>query len=226
MLKIGHRGASAYAPENTLTAFRKAMEMGADGVELDVHMCKSGELVVFHDYGMNRLTPDKNLVRDLTLHELQAFPLPEGERIPTLPEVLEALGPEAWYFVEIKHIKATLPVADILQHYARKGWRNDRLCLLSCYHETIVEALEAFPSLTVAVSFIKLMDSSAWEAKTLGARIIVPDYLTFEKEHVEQAHALDLKIVAWTAYKDNPEDIAELVSLGVDGIISNYPDRL
>ncbi len=226
MLKIGHRGAPAYALENTLTAFRKALEMGADGVELDVHLCKSGELVVFHDDGMDRLTPETHLIRDLTLSELRTFPLPGGESIPTLPEVLEALGPETWYFVEIKHAAAAPPVTDVLQHYTQKGWRNERLCFLASDHKTISSGLEAFPSLTVAVSFTKLTNSSAQEAKALGAHFIVPDYLTFGKEHVEQAHALGLKIIAWTAYKDEAEHIDELVALGVDGIISNYPDRL
>lgn len=202
------------------------MEIGADGIELDVHLCKSGELVVFHDDGMDRLTPETHLVRDLTLSELRAFPLPGGEPIPTLPEVLEALGSEAWYFVEIKHASAALPVADVLHHYAQKGWRNERLCLLASDHEAISSALEAFPSLTGAVSFTKLTDDSAQEAKTLGAGFIVPDYLAFGKKHVEQAHALDLKIIAWTAHKDEPEHIGELLALGVDGIISNYPDRL
>ncbi len=200
--------------------------MGADGVELDVHLCKSGELVVFHDDGMDRLTPETRLVRDLTLRELRAFALPGGERIPTLPEVLESLGADAWYFVEIKHADCALLVADILQHYTKKGWRNERLCLLASDHKTISSALEAFPSLTVAVSFTKLTNSSAQEAKALGAQFIVPDYLTFEKEHVEQAHALGLKIIAWTAYKDEVEHIGELMALGVDGIMSNYPDRL
>lgn len=226
MLKIGHRGASAYATENTLAAFRKAMEMGADGVELDVHVCKSGELVVFHGYGMDRRTPDKNLVRDLTLSELRAFSLPGGERIPTLSEVLEALGPDAWYFVEIKHASAALPVADVLRHYARKGWRNEKLCLHTAYYREIVPPLEAFPSLAIAASFIKLTNSSAQEAKALGVRFIVANYQTFGKEHIEQAHALGLKIIAWTAYKDDPGDIGKLRALGVDGIISNYPDRL
>jgi glycerophosphoryl diester phosphodiesterase len=226
MLKIGHRGASAYAPENTLIAFQKALEMGADGIELDVRVCKSGELVVFHDYAMDRLKPEAYFVRDLTLHEMRSFPRPGGERIPTLPEVLEALGPEVWYFVDIKHADGALPAADVMQQYARKGWRNERLCFLSEDHLGIAPVLEAFPSLTVAAPFVKLTDSSVQEAKALGARFIVPDYLTFEKKHVEQAHALGIKIVAWTAYKDEPEHINALRSLGVDGIMSNYPDRL
>lgn len=227
MLKIGHRGASAYALENTVTAFRKAMEMGADGVELDVHICKSGEPIIFHHHGLNCLKPDTLLIRDMTLSELQAYPLPKNERIPTLSEVLEALGPETWYFVEIKHVEAAIPVADTLQHYMGRGWYNERLCLHTAYHREVIPILKkAFPALTISASFLKLSDSTAQEAKALGLHFIVANYQTFTREHLKQIQALDVKVIAWTAYKDEPEHISAIKALGVDGIISNYPDRL
>ncbi|MEJ2748304.1 MAG: glycerophosphodiester phosphodiesterase family protein, partial [Anaerolineae bacterium] len=88
-LIVAHRGASAYAPENTLAAFERAAELGADGIELDVQLSKDGRLVIIHDFDTARTTNGQGKVSDLTLAELQSFDAGEGQKIPTLDELFE-----------------------------------------------------------------------------------------------------------------------------------------
>jgi glycerophosphoryl diester phosphodiesterase len=218
MLKIGHRGAPFAAFENTITSFRKALSYGADGIELDVHRCKSGELVVFHDVGVVRHTSSKGLIRDLTLPELKALALPGGEQISTLPEVLEALPKDIYYFVELKPADAVAPLVEMLRKYTARGWQH--LILISFQHQ----ALRFSPSFPIGATFDKGEPCGNKKAKAMGASVVLPYHAELTGADIEEAHQLGLKVVPWTV--DEPADIARMHALGVDGIISDYPDRL
>jgi glycerophosphoryl diester phosphodiesterase len=102
MLRIGHRGARAYAPENTLTSFRKALKIGVDAVELDVRKTKDNQLVVIHDADVKRTTDGEGLVSELTLNEIKGFSAEQGEKIPTLEEAFDLLDKKVKVFVELK----------------------------------------------------------------------------------------------------------------------------
>ena len=102
MLKIGHRGAKAYEPENTLRSFRKALEIGVDAVELDVRKTKDNQLVVIHDADIKRTTNGKGLVSNLTLAQIKSFSTDKNEKIPTLEEALDCLDKKAKVFIELK----------------------------------------------------------------------------------------------------------------------------
>ena len=218
MLKIGHRGAPFAFTENTIPSFRKAIALGADGIELDVHLCQSGELVVFHDFGMDRLTPEKHLVRELTLAQMRAFPLPGGGSIPILEEVLEALGKDIHYFIELKAAEAVTATVELIKKFAARGWKH--LILISFLHE----ALRLAPSLAIGATFDRLEKGDLEKAKALGARMVLPAHGPLTQKQVDASHALGLEVVPWTV--NDPADIARLRALGVDGIISDYPDRL
>jgi glycerophosphoryl diester phosphodiesterase len=224
MLSIAHRGASAYYPENTLAAFRSAIEMGADGIELDVHQCKSGELVVIHDDTVNRTTDGKGKVAQMTFAQLQQLTIKGGEHIPTLDEVINAVGKKAYFFIEIKYANAALKTAGMIMDYVAKGWSHERLILISFQHQALLEALQAFSSLVIGASFDKLTQSSVLKAKNMGAQYMLPRYTKLNKSYLAQAREQGLKVVAWTA--NRAASIAHLRDLGVDGIISNYPDRV
>ncbi len=218
MLKIGHRGAPRRATENTITSFRLALKMGADGIELDIHQCKSGELVVFHDVGMDRLTQGKGLVRDLTLAQMRAFPLTGGGVIPTLEEVLEALGKDIYYFIELKPAEAAVPAVKCIEDYGARGWKH--LFLISFQHE----ALKLAPALAAGASFDELAEGDVESAKAMGACMVLPAHAPLTRAQVEVAHRLGLQVVVWTV--NEPADIARMKAIGVDGIISDYPERL
>ncbi|MEM3426627.1 MAG: glycerophosphodiester phosphodiesterase family protein, partial [Thermoproteota archaeon] len=100
VLKIGHRGARFYEPENTLRSFRKALELGVDAVELDVRRTRDGELVVIHDAEVDRTTNGKGLVRELTLEEIRRLDAGKGEKIPTLEEALDFLDGRVKILIE------------------------------------------------------------------------------------------------------------------------------
>ncbi len=101
MLRVGHRGAKAYAPENTLASFRKAIEIGVDAIELDVRKTKDGHLIVIHDADVKRTTNGKGLVSELTLEQIKSFNAGEGERIPTLQEALDFLDKKVKVLIEL-----------------------------------------------------------------------------------------------------------------------------
>jgi glycerophosphoryl diester phosphodiesterase len=218
MLKIGHRGASAYAPENTLAAFRKALELGADGIELDVHRCASGEPVVIHDDTVDRTTSGHGSVVQMTLTQLQAL------GIPTLEEVMQVLGKEAYYFIEIKATSAALPVAAVVERFIKQGFAKERLMMISFLHVALKEVRKDFPALAVGASFERLDAQSVSETVRLSAQAILPQYSALTREHIRQAHDAGLKVITWTV--NDSADIARLMVMGVDGIISDYPDRL
>jgi len=224
MLKIGHRGASAYLPENTLSSFKRAMSLGADGIELDVHRCQSGELVVIHDDTIDRTTNGKGPVSEMTLTALRELTVTGDEKILTLEEVLEALGREAYYFIEIKHADAALDAAEIIKAFIAKGWPAEKLILISFQHQALAQAKEAVPVLTIGASFDQVTEHSASQAKDLGATFMLPNHRCFTLFHVKQAHKAGLKVIPWTVNDSN--DIARLQAMNVDGIISDYPDRL
>jgi glycerophosphoryl diester phosphodiesterase len=115
MLRIGHRGAKAYAPENTLASFRKALEIGVDAVELDVRKTKDNELVVIHDADVKRTTDGEGLVSDLTLKEIKGFSSGDGEKIPTLQEALNFLDKKVKVLIELKEVGIEEPVLSLVQ---------------------------------------------------------------------------------------------------------------
>jgi glycerophosphoryl diester phosphodiesterase len=218
MLKIGHRGAPAYALENTITSFQKALEMGVDGIELDVHVCASGELVVFHDFAVDRFTNGTGYVKNILYSQLQALSLPQNERIPTLEEVLDALGKEIYYFIEIKPAEALDGVIRVMQDYQARGWKN--LILISFQHD----ALKRAPGIRIGATFEKIGLGDIKNAMEMGAKMVLPNHKTLTQKEVDEAHAVGLQVVVWTV--NEPEDIARMKQLGVDGIMSDYPDRL
>ena len=119
-LKIGHRGAPGYEPENTLRSFEKAISMGVDMVELDVHKCKSGELVVIHDKKVNRTTNKKGFVKNKNLQQLKTLDAGKKEKIPTLKEVLDFINKRVKINIELKGPKTTEAVLKLIEEYINK----------------------------------------------------------------------------------------------------------
>src|SRR3989344_1240689 len=135
MIKVGHRGAMGYEPENTLLSFKKAIEVGADMIELDVHICKSGEVVVIHDDTVDRTTNGTGKVKEKTLTELKSLEGVKNQRIPTLTEVLDFADKKIKFDIEIKGKKAAKPVCAIIDRYVEeKGWSYEDFIVSSFNH--------------------------------------------------------------------------------------------
>jgi glycerophosphoryl diester phosphodiesterase len=225
MLKIGHRGAMGYAPENTLASFAKALELGVDGIELDVHLCKSGEMVVIHDGRVDRTTNGKGTVIDMTLTELKQLDAGEGQHIPTFQEVVDFVDRRAVIDIELKAEGTGKPVAEIVNRYVQKqGWKKEQFILSSFDHHELKRCHDIIPEVPFGPLIAAKPLDYALFAQAMNADIILPFFEFLDLKFVQDAHQRGLKIFTWTV--NRPKDIKEMLSIGVDGIISNYPDRL
>jgi glycerophosphoryl diester phosphodiesterase len=219
MWLIAHRGFSGRHPENTLRAFRAAEELGVDMVECDVHVSRDGQLVVIHDATLDRTTSGHGPVRERTLAEIQALDAGEGERVPTLDELLAAVSLPV--VVEVK-TPAALP--GLLALYQRRPDLRERLWPISFGHAIIRELTRQVADLTAGVLYAGSPIEPWLLAEHAGAKILLPALETVSRGEVEAAHAHGLYLSVWTA--DRQEEFAYCSEIGVDGIASNRPDLL
>ncbi len=225
MWKIGHRGACGHAPENTLASMKKALALGVHGFEFDVQMSKDGEPVVIHDDTLERTTSGSGLVSHFTLQQLQQFDAGGGQRIPSLRNVLDMVDKRCRLFIELKAEHATKAVAAILSHYVSHfGWSYEQFFVISFDHPQLVAIRNLNPELRTGAIIAGIPVSLAAFAEEAGAWGIIADVFHINQKLVDDAHRRKLKILAGTA--NHPLHIAKARSLGVDGIISDYPDRI
>lgn len=228
-----HRGASAYAPENTLEAFRLANEMHADGIELDVHLSKDGEVVVGHDESVKRVTlgaVDKRLV-DMMVEEMQQIDVWNGKEgyhgahVPTLREVLEFLKTNDMF------LNIELKTTDIFYEGIEKKTvalvheygLADRVIYSSFNHYSLMLAREADPDCQIAPLYSEGMFEPHTYALHLKANAIHPHFLTLLiPGTAEGCHANGIKINPWTV--DDEEKMRWLISIGCNALITNRPD--
>ena len=240
MLKIGHRGAKAYAPENTIASFRKALELGVDMVEFDVQITKDEYPVVVHDKNLKRLTKKFGRIRKLNLREVKRFKV-KGQSIPTLAEVLEVIDNKVGLVIELKVRGSAKIVIGPLRDY-KIDLSNVMISSNYASEVRIAERLE--PEIATALVFRSGNAFSFWFVLDFLAILFLPitmyyiswlvkranvDYLNInyhflDKRKVALFKKKGIKICAWTV--DSVKKINYLKSLGIDGIVTNYPDRL
>jgi glycerophosphoryl diester phosphodiesterase len=224
-LVYAHRGANRDALENTLPAFRRARELGADGVELDAWRCRSGEVVVFHDEDLRRLAGRPERVTDLSLGELRAVELEGGGRIPTLAEVLEEVGPFR-VNIELKAPRA-LASRGLARAVASELLRTTaaaRAIVSSFNPLTLLAFRLAAPRIAAGLLVHerqRLALREGWAARPLGCAAIHPEAVLVTAARVARWRRAGLAVNVWTV--DDPAEAARLVALGVDGIITNDP---
>jgi glycerophosphoryl diester phosphodiesterase len=227
MLKIAHRGASGYFPENTMLAFRQAILQGANAVELDVHRCRSGEAVVIHDDTLERTTNGGGAVTMHTLAELKALDAGRGETISTLEEVLIHFASELTIFIELKSAAAVAPVVESLRRFGAHGTAWQRLPLIGFEPEWLLAAKRHLPDALIGAtpddSKPILPEFCGW-AKAQGFYAVNPCHLQLTENFMAEARTHGLRVHCWTV--NEPADIARAKAFGVDGIMSDYPDRL
>jgi glycerophosphoryl diester phosphodiesterase len=223
-LILGHRGASAHEPENTMAAFDHAMRAGADGFELDVRLSACGKLLVFHDDDLQRLCGDPRRVQGLKWEELAAMRV-SGERIPLLREVLETF-PDALVNVEMK--MHPLPLAWPLTKATQaviEGCRARSRVLVSSFDPRLLAMMRlAAPHIPRGLLFHAEQVAplrNAWHAGGLTLAAIHPDQRLVTAEMVGRAHRQGRKLNTWTV--DDPDRIRELAAIGVDAMICNDP---
>lgn len=221
MLRIGHRGAKGYVAENTLDSFSEAFLLGADGIELDVHLSEDGEVVVIHDKTVDRTIANASgVVRHFTSEELWRL----GD-VPTLNKVLHWLPKNKFINIEIKDKKATHPTVLLIENFTLNSDLLYRNIVVSSFDWEILRLVKALePKIKIGVLIEDDLEAAFQFAKEMKAFSINPNYKSLNEEFVQKAHASQFKIHTWTV--NHPEDITFVKNLGVDAIISDYPDRL
>lgn len=223
---IAHRGASGYEPENTLRSFKKAVDMQVAMIELDVYVCKTGEVVVIHDDTIDRTTNGKGSVHQLTLEKLQQYDAGKGEHIPLLSQVFDTINRKAIIDIEIKDPKAVKPVADLITYYVgHKGWAYTDFIVSSFDCSAICEFKSHCAQVKTGMIFERPKSNYLAIIKQAGAHYAIVDYPSITAELVKDVHHPDNKGIQLFAYTLNDAaSIKKITALGVDGIITNYPD--
>ena len=214
---IAHRGASGYEYENSLAAFRRAVMLDADGVELDVHATRDGRLVVHHDPALPGLGP----IRALELVTLRQARLPNGEPVAVLSEVLELVGDrDVW--VEVKALDPACDAALLATLAA--GPAPHRYAVHSFDHRLVGRLGQAQPTLRRGVLLSSYLADPVSAMRAVGASTLWQEWHFIDEELVRTIRAAGLALVAWTV--NELADLRRLARLGVDGLCGNYPDRI
>ena len=220
ILKISHRGASAYEPENTLRAIKRALGYAVDMVEIDVRETKDGQIMVIHDETLERTTNGRGYVHQMTYSELSKLDAGKGERIPTLQEVIDLVKGRVGLVVELKDPGTTDKVARILteNNFA------DQTLVTSFIHSEVKRIKELNPQLETGVIFRSAPIKPSQLALDANANALFPYYKYVTTRMIEDAHSNQLTVNVWTV--DTREEIEYYVRMGVDGAATNKPDLL
>jgi glycerophosphoryl diester phosphodiesterase len=229
-LIFGHRGASAYAPMNTLPAFELAVVQNADGVELDVHLSKDKQLIVLHDFTVDHTTNAKGFARDMTLAELKALDAGSwksdqyaGVQIPTLDEVFEAVGQKLYINVEIKsETEETDGVEQAVADCLQRNNMQERVIVSSFNPLALKRFREIMPDVPIGYLYMPDYQPFAEVMKTLPHEARHPHHPMIDRAYMDWAKTNSYRVNTWTV--NDPVRAVELRDLGVDAIITDTPD--
>ena len=220
VLRIGHRGAAGYAPENTLAAVERGIHLGVDFVEIDVRRTADGVLVALHDATVNRTTNGRGRVEALSFRDLRAFDAGNGERIPTVEEVLKTAAGRTGLMLELK----VAGVAHVTAEAVKKVNFPNPVIYASFLHEELLHLRAAEPEAALMALFDRLPRTPVVHARQYRPAYVGLRHDTATRPLVEAFHQEGVLVWVYTA--NCAGDITHALSVGVDGVISNYPDRI
>jgi len=231
-LRIGHRGAAGTHPENTMVSFQRAMELGVDGIEFDVHRTLDGQFVVIHDPTVDRTTNGSGMIMAMELSEIRALDAGvkkgaefAGQRIPTLQELLRSTPENLGLFLELKAGSIHYPGIEAeLVELLRSEGAIGRVQISSFDHQALQLLHGIAPEIPLGMLYADNLVDPVRLAQEIGAEALHPAWEWVTEELVEKAHAAGLKVNTWTV--NHPIMIARVKAFGVDGIISDFPHLL
>lgn len=216
ILLIAHRGASKIAPENTLKAFQKAIDLRADYVEFDVHQSMDGELIIIHDPNTFRSTGHRGSIKKMSLSEIKELDAGEGEQIPTLEELIKLAKGKIGLQLEIKASGLAQKIVDILQN----ADLIESTIISSFIHKELSEVQKIEPNAKLAPLLLGIRKNKTLQKATDNKfGYIHPQFKLINKSFIDAAHEKDIKVNAWTI--DTRDDMEKLIKIGIDGIITN-----
>lgn len=228
---IGHRGASGHAPENTMAAFKKAVAVGATFIETDLQLSRDARFVAIHDDTVNRTTNGQGKVHDMTLGVLRQLDAGAwfgsefaGERVPTLEEILDfSKKNDVVFYLELKPT-GSWGGEHALIGALRESSEVARAVVISFDHAILASLRKIEPTLMTGVLYDGQISDPLKVAVDIGARQIAVRGDLVTPHLIDEAHQRDLQVVCWTV--NHPAHIRLLMAAGVDGIMSDYPDRI
>lgn len=218
-IKIAHRGASAYEPENTLRSFQRAIEMRADMIEFDVRLSQDGHLVIMHDERVDRTTNGHGLVKERTLSELRRLDAGKGERVPTIEEAIDLAKRKTGFVIELKEAGTEEKIIGLVKE---NGLMGD-VFVVSFYRDLIIRVKDLEPRIKTGLILYSSPDPIRL-AKDCLADAVAPFHNFVVKDLVQEAHNNNLILITWTV--DSREEAEMLKGMGVDGIVTNKPDLI
>ena len=231
MLKIGHRGAKGYASENSLFSFEKAIEMGVDGIELDVHLSLDGQIIVIHDDTIDRTTNGKGFVNTLSLQELKTFRINEKQaselkqQIPTLNEVFDLVNQTCFINIELKGKGTASAVVALIEKYIlEKNWEYTNFLVSSFDWNAVQEVRFLNENIPIGILTETNLDLAFSFAKFMKAEAIHPEFHLLTQDNTAQIQAKGIQVFPWTV--NEYEAIQKIKTYNVNGIITDFPDRI
>ena len=227
IIVIGHRGAMGHALENTIESINKAIDFEVDGIEIDIFKTRTGELVVYHDAVLSRLTNSDAFIEEISLDSINNIRLSDGSSIPTLNEIIDIIPNEIFLNIELKGMNTAYLTNELILKYSKqKDWNIDRFVISSFRWDE----LEKFRSLNkeikiaILVDSLFKIDSSLILSRDINAYAINPNNSFLSKEIVQKIKFNNLLVFPYTV--NSFENIKRMKSIGVDGIITDYPERI
>ena len=231
MLKIGHRGTKGYASENSLFSFEKAIEMGVDGIELDVHLSLDGQIIVIHDDTIDRTTNGKGFVNTLSLQELKTFRINEKQaseleqQIPTLNEVFDLVNQTCFINIELKGKGTASAVVALIEKYIwEKNWKYANFLVSSFDWNAVQEVRFLNENIPIGILTETNLDLAFSFAKFMKAEAIHPEFHLLTQNNTAQIQAKGIQVFPWTV--NEYEAIQKIKTYNVNGIITDFPDRI
>jgi len=220
MIKVlGHRGAPAYEPENTLASFKKAIELGVDQIELDLRFSKDSKLVVIHDEKLDRTTNGKGLVREFTLAELKKLDAGKGEKIPTIQEVIDLIRDKGIFLqIELKESNMQRHLLDLIQ----KNNLEERVMVISFLYEELRKIKELNPNIKTGILIGQKLIDPLERLRQVRADAVSMRHTLVNKRLVERLHQNNIELTVWVV--NEPRDVRRAIELGVDIIGTDKPD--
>ena len=222
MIVIAHRGASGYKLENSMSAIKKAIELNVDWVEVDLQLTKDGKLVVFHDHYLERCTNSTGYLKNRNIDELiKKTSLNNGEKIPTLSELCKVLSEgEIKCLFELKNENTACQAYQEISSYLK----DEKFAIGSFFHQQIMELKLQFKDATTCAMFESYPIDLASYLLKVNVDYVAIGFESTNAQMINEIKELGIKTFVWTV--NESRDIKKAKEIGVDGIISNYPDKI
>ena len=227
IIVIGHRGAMGHALENTIESINKAIDFEVDGIEIDIFKTRTGELVVYHDAVLSRLTNSDAFIEEISLDSIKNIRLSDGSSIPTLNEIIDIIPNEIFLNIELKGMNTAYLTNELILKYSKqKDWNIDRFVISSFRWDELKKfrSLNKEIKIAILVDSLFKIDSSLILSREINAYAINPNNSFLSKEIVQKLKFNNLLVFPYTV--NSFENIKRMKSIGVDGIITDYPERI